>query len=144
MSATINNNTVSFNAQETLPLLLRLVDPEELAKYDCMTPTALGYLADYDDGLQQMDWQIDVPIGGYPKKNPSIYAQGNDDMDCDAGAANPGTRPTAYHSFCKQRPSIRHEPPRGNGLLPQTARLVEDQTDIVTRRCWQPSCPRDC
>ena len=32
MSATINNNTVSFNVQETLPLLLRLVGPEELAK----------------------------------------------------------------------------------------------------------------
>ena len=32
MSATINNNTVSFNVQETLPLLLRMLDPEELAK----------------------------------------------------------------------------------------------------------------
>ena len=27
MSATRNNNTVSFNVQETLPLLLRMVDP---------------------------------------------------------------------------------------------------------------------
>ena len=46
MSATINNNTVSFNVQETLPLLLRMVDPTELAKYNCMTPTSLGFLAD--------------------------------------------------------------------------------------------------
>ena len=44
-SATINNNAVSFNVQETLPLLLRMVDPEEFAKYDCMTPTALDFLA---------------------------------------------------------------------------------------------------
>ena len=55
MSATINNNTVSFNVQETLPLLLRMVDPEEFAKYDCMTPTALDYLADDLDAIQSMD-----------------------------------------------------------------------------------------
>ena len=52
MSATINNNTVSFNVQETLPLLLRMVDPEEFAKYDSMTPTTLDYLADYKDAVQ--------------------------------------------------------------------------------------------
>ena len=45
MSATINNNAVSFNVQETLPLLLRMAAPEEFAKYDCMTPTALDFLA---------------------------------------------------------------------------------------------------
>ena len=54
MYATINNNTVSFNVQETLPLLLRMVDPEEFAKYDSVTPTALDYLADYDDALSPM------------------------------------------------------------------------------------------
>jgi hypothetical protein len=31
MTATINNNTVSMNVQETLPILLRLLDPQELA-----------------------------------------------------------------------------------------------------------------
>ena len=54
MSATINNKTVSFNVQEPLLLLLRMVDPEELAKYDCMTPTALDYLADYDNAVNPM------------------------------------------------------------------------------------------
>ena len=56
MSATINNNIVSFNVQETLPMLLRMIDPEKLSKYDCMTPTALDYLADYLDGIQRMEW----------------------------------------------------------------------------------------
>ncbi|MFM7978416.1 MAG: phage major capsid domain-containing protein, partial [Candidatus Fonsibacter sp.] len=56
MSATINNNTVYFNVQETLPLLLLMVDPEEFAKYDSMTPTALDYLADYDDALYPMEY----------------------------------------------------------------------------------------
>jgi hypothetical protein len=41
MTTTINNNTVSLNVQDTLPLVLRLLDPEELAKYECMTPTTL-------------------------------------------------------------------------------------------------------
>ena len=58
MSATINNNTVSLNVQETLPLLLRMVDPEEFAKYDSMTPTALDYLADYGDALYPMEYLL--------------------------------------------------------------------------------------
>jgi hypothetical protein len=33
MTATINNNTVSMNVQDTLPLLLRMLDSEEMAKY---------------------------------------------------------------------------------------------------------------
>ena len=45
MTATINNNTVSMNVQDTLPLLLQMVDPEELAKYNDMTPTAMDHLA---------------------------------------------------------------------------------------------------
>ena len=70
MSATINNNTVSFNAQETLPLLLRMVDPEEFATDDCMTPTALDFPAHYTDAIQAMDWQLDVPTGTLPKNKP--------------------------------------------------------------------------
>ena len=56
MSATINNNTVSFNVQETIPLLLRMADPEEFAKYASMPPTALDYLADYGDAVNPMDF----------------------------------------------------------------------------------------
>ncbi|MFM7986181.1 MAG: phage major capsid domain-containing protein, partial [Candidatus Fonsibacter sp.] len=81
MSATINNNTVSFNVQETLPLLLRMVDPEELAKYNCMTPTTLDFLADYDDSVTTMDWQIDTPAlaaNQAQAKNPKIYEAGDD------------------------------------------------------------------
>ena len=52
MSATVNKNTVSFNVQETLPILLRMVDPEELSKYNSLTPTSLDYLADYNDAVQ--------------------------------------------------------------------------------------------
>ena len=58
MTVTINNNTVTQNIQETLPLLLRLVDPEEFSKYDSMTPTALDYLANYEDAVKRMDSQL--------------------------------------------------------------------------------------
>ena len=58
MTATINNNTISQNMQDTLPILLRMVDPEEFSKYDSMTPTALDYLADYRDGVHPMPFQL--------------------------------------------------------------------------------------
>ncbi|MFM7982952.1 MAG: phage major capsid domain-containing protein, partial [Candidatus Fonsibacter sp.] len=61
MSATINNNTVSFHIQETLPLRLRMIDPKEIAKCDCMTPTTLDLLAAYGDAVTTKDWQIDTP-----------------------------------------------------------------------------------
>ena len=66
MSATINNNTVSFNVQETLPLLLRMVDPEEFAKYDSMTPTALDYLADYSDAVNPIAFNLQASFGQCP------------------------------------------------------------------------------
>ena len=47
MQVIINNNTVTANMNDMLPVLLRMVDPEEFAKCDSMTPTGLDYLADY-------------------------------------------------------------------------------------------------
>ena len=44
MTATINNNTVSMNTQDVLPVMLRMMDPEELSRYDDLTPTCLDYL----------------------------------------------------------------------------------------------------
>ena len=78
MTCTINNNTVSQNMADTLPILLRLVDPEEFAKYDCMTPTALDYLSDYRDGVLKMEYQLDVggTGGGDVDPRPTVYRQG--------------------------------------------------------------------
>jgi hypothetical protein len=39
MSCTINNNTVTQNMQDTLPLILRMMDSEELAQWSTHTPT---------------------------------------------------------------------------------------------------------
>ena len=51
MTCTINNNSVSMNVQDILPILLRLCDPDELAEYESTTPTTLDYLANYRDGV---------------------------------------------------------------------------------------------
>ena len=64
MTVTINNNTVSQNMQETLPVLLRMVGPEELSKYSSMTPTALDFLADYKDGIYPMSFSNLFQIWG--------------------------------------------------------------------------------
>ena len=59
MSATINNNTVSMNVQETLPILLRPLDPQELATYNDMTPTTLDFLGNYADAVYSCPFVID-------------------------------------------------------------------------------------
>ena len=72
MTTTINNNTVSMNVQDTLPALLRLIDPEELAKYECMTPTGLDYLQDYRDGVDLQDYMIDS-VGALNNARPVVF-----------------------------------------------------------------------
>ena len=87
MTATINNNTVSMNVQDTLPLLLRMLDSEEMAKYECMTPTTLDYLSDYRDGVEPLQYYIDV-FGDAGKKRPVIFEvpdDGDEDDPADAG-----------------------------------------------------------
>ncbi|MFM7985961.1 MAG: hypothetical protein ACKPKO_42265, partial [Candidatus Fonsibacter sp.] len=58
----------------TLPLLLRMVEPEEFSKYNSITPTTPDYLADYNDGIQRLEWQIDVSSASLvTERNPIIY-----------------------------------------------------------------------
>ena len=59
MTATINNNTVSMNTQDVLPVMLRMMDPEELAGYDDLTPACLDYLGNYRDGVNELPFFID-------------------------------------------------------------------------------------
>ena len=55
MQVSINNNTVSMQVAEILPLLIRMYDPETLAKYDNLTPTTLDQLADYADAVVKLE-----------------------------------------------------------------------------------------
>lgn len=51
MTATINNNSITINQNDTLPILLRMLDREELARYNGYTPNAFDSLLKYTDGL---------------------------------------------------------------------------------------------
>ena len=95
MTATINNNTISQNMMDTLPILLRMVDSEEFAKYDCMTPTALDYLAEYKDGVHRMDFQLDQNNAG----QPCAYMRDAADSQPPAGNTFTGTKSTAFVSY---------------------------------------------
>ena len=98
MSCTINNNTVNLNVQESLPLLLRMVDPEEFSKYDSMTPTALDFLANYEDAVRRQEFQLDASAAGAAGKPLVFYPGAVDEAPADA-ADNNGTRPFSYTSY---------------------------------------------
>ena len=129
MTATINNNTITQNMQETLPILLRMVDPEEFAKYDSMTPTGLDYLGDYRDGVDTMPFQLDIPSNTTPANfRPVVYLQGNANIDPANDAVLNGRRPISYVSHANNvlaydinRPAgtAYYHKPRGSWKLKQ-------------------------
>ena len=94
MTATINNNTISQNMMDTLPILLRMVDSEEFAKYDCVTPTALDYLAEYKGGVHRMDFQLDQNADG----QPCAFLRGTADNNPAQGVYK-GTKTVAFISY---------------------------------------------
>ena len=99
MTVTINNNTVSQNMQETLPIILRIVETEEFSKYDSMTPTALDYLANYDDAVQQMEFQLDASDAvGLAGQRPIVYFPTPADAEPSAKKSYAG-RHTSYMSY---------------------------------------------
>ena len=110
MTCTINNNTVSMNVQDTLPVLLRLLDAEELAKYECMTPTTLDFLANYRDGIDLLEYQIDTATNaGGGNLRPVIYTvapDGNELLVADNGyqsfSSGIGANNTTYYTIVDQ------------------------------------------
>ena len=54
---------------EILPILLRMYDPETLAKYDSLTPTTLDQLSDYADAVMKLPF---TPGFGATPKDPVL------------------------------------------------------------------------
>jgi hypothetical protein len=99
MSATINNNTVTSNMQDVLPILLRMLDPEELAKYERHTPTTLDYLANYRDGVDRMEFILGTAGSGTSFK-PAVYSVANTETDISGSAtAVTGTKTQKFISY---------------------------------------------
>ena len=86
MTCTVNNNTVSMNVQDTLPILLRLIEQDELSEYESGTPTCLDYLANYRDGVEPMAYQLDV-IGTGMARTLQIFQPNAAEAD---GVTTPG------------------------------------------------------
>jgi hypothetical protein len=59
IQCSINNNTISLQQSDVFDILLRLYDPDTLAKYDGKTPTTCDYLSDYGDGVEALNYVID-------------------------------------------------------------------------------------
>ena len=107
MTATINNNMVAMNVADVLPAILRLMDPEELAYYNDLTPTTLDYLSDYADGVDRMPYQIAVSTAD---PRPALLAPGNNtaipgaltvgaQTNVNLAAASSGTAPQKFISY---------------------------------------------
>ena len=101
MSCTINNNTVTQNMQDTLPLILRMLDPEELAEWSATTPTTLDYLAQYKDAVDKMQFELGYAGTGATLR-PVVYVPqtggGGAETEPTAGAVF-GTRSQKYLSY---------------------------------------------
>jgi hypothetical protein len=166
MTTTINNNTVSMNVQDTLPALLRLIDAEELAKYECMTPTGLDYLQDYRDGVDLQEYMIvAVSTGAGPRAvvfavTPDVA--GTEQAPADLTATNiatafRGTRAQSFVSYennslayDQRRPagSTWYHKPRGSWVLQELYALdnagnhrrpqVTDTTVYATYKVTEP------
>ena len=72
---------------------------QELVKYDCMTPTTLDYLADYDDAVYPMELFL-KPADGPNAPHPTIHAPADvDDEPDDDHGQHYGMRQQSWISY---------------------------------------------
>jgi len=103
----INNNSVSMNYADILEPLLRLIDPEELAKYESTTPTTLDYLSNYRDGVQPYTYMVgnriaSLAAGDLGNSAIQLSPDGAETLEVPPAGSNPGTnalRVQSYHSY---------------------------------------------
>ena len=60
IQCSINNNNITLQQSDLFDILLRMQDPEDLARFDGKTPTGLDYLYDYADGVMMNPYYIDL------------------------------------------------------------------------------------
>jgi hypothetical protein len=126
MSCTINNNTVTQNMQDTLPLILRMMDSEELAQWSTHTPTTLDFLSQYKDGVDKMECVVARTANSDGNNiRPAIYAPGPADTvianNVFVGARNQKyiSYPNNVLSYDMNRPagSSYYHKPRGSWVV---------------------------
>ena len=60
IQCSINNNNITLQQSDLFDVLLRMQDPEDLARFDGKTPTGLDYLYDYADGVMMIPYYIEA------------------------------------------------------------------------------------
>ena len=60
IQCSINNNNITLQQSDLFDVLLRMQDPEDLARYDGKTPTGLDFLYDYADGDMMNPYYLDL------------------------------------------------------------------------------------
>jgi hypothetical protein len=122
------------------------VDPEALAKFDCMTPTTLDFVADYDDAINPMEFFLQ-PSAANPAPHPAIYVVGdnNDEPDPDQDQlANFGRRPQTWISYPNNVLAYDMNRPAGTAYYhkPRGSWKVKRICDRCVRRLARPPCYR--
>jgi hypothetical protein len=69
IQCSINNNNITLQQSDVFDVLLRMQNPEDLARFDGKTPTGLDFLYDYADGVMMNPYYIDLLSDGHA--NPS-------------------------------------------------------------------------
>ena len=89
-----------MNVQETLPILLRLLDQQEFAKCNGVTPTTLDFLGNYSDGIEGCFFVIDQQqnADGQINRRPVVYMHGATETRA-ADNLYEGTRPRSFISY---------------------------------------------
>ena len=64
IQCSINNNNITLQQSDVFDVLLRMQDPEDLARYDGKTPTGLDFLYDYADGVMMNPYYLDLVQAG--------------------------------------------------------------------------------
>ena len=106
--------------------MLRLLDQQELAKYNGMTPTTLDFLSKYSDATVGCPFVIDQATNadGTSNRRPAVFMPGASETLADNASA--GTRPRSFisypsnvlsHDMNKQIGNVYDPRPRGSWKL---------------------------
>lgn len=76
IQATINNNTVSVNLADILPVMYRMYDKESLKKYNSMTPIMNDNYQNYTDGVGS----VNNPLGSFRNQIQDDAPRGSIDI----------------------------------------------------------------
>lgn len=110
-SISINNNVVSLNTRDVLPLILSMNDKRELNRYNGLTPNMMDTYYNYSDGVGALN----NPLGGYANIGDNdLHPRGSFVLNWissspSGGIAVPnytGAAQTVYVSFTSSEPVL--------------------------------------